>query len=114
MNVGQKVVCIDDRFDAVALALYTAFPVKGVTYVVRDVQLGIRTDCKTGDVSLLLVGVMNPHATSRAGLEFGFSADRFRPLSEVQEQSKSRKETERPCSIAQPVDRVGLSKAQLS
>ena len=65
MNVGDKVVCVDDRFAPEVAALYTALPKKGVVYVVRDVRLGIQPDCRTGDVSLLLVGLVNPRAESR-------------------------------------------------
>lgn len=80
MNKGDQVVCINDKFDSTARKLYSQFPRKGSIYVIRDVRLGIQTDCKTGDVSLLLVGIVNPFATSKAGLERGFRLDRFSPL----------------------------------
>ena len=83
IEVGSKVKCIDDKFDAKVRELYTALPVEGRTYVVRAVRLGIRADCKTGDLSLLLVGLDNPHANSRAGLERGFSETRFRKPGEL-------------------------------
>jgi hypothetical protein len=82
-TVGQKAVCICDKFNTEIAKLYAMLPVAGVTYVIRDVRLGIREDCKTGDVSLLLIGLVNPKANSRAALERGFSETRFRPLTEM-------------------------------
>ena len=102
MNIGQKVICIDDKFPPGIATLYTALPKEGITYVIRDIRLGIRTDCKTGDVSLLLIGLVNPKADSRAGLERGFSETRFRPLDELKTESsepKSNKRTIRKTEI---------------
>ena len=80
-GVGDKVVCVDDKFPPDIGKLYDALPVKDTTYVVRDIRLGINLT-RAGDVSVLLVGLVNPKAESRAGLERGFRADRFRPLQE--------------------------------
>ena len=80
---GDKVVCIDARFHPSVAALYTALPKQDSVYVVRDVRLGIQPDCKTGDVSITLVGLVNPPAASKAGLERGFSQERFRHLDEL-------------------------------
>ena len=90
-GTGDKVVCIDGVFAPHVSALYTALPKNGLTYVVRDVRLGIQPDCKTGDVSLLLVGLVNPNANSAASLERGFSQERFRHLDELQESSAEAK-----------------------
>lgn len=89
MDVNSKVVCINDVFDEHIKRLYTSLPVKGVVYVVRDVRLGARTERngkKVGDVSLLLIGLINPKAEGRENsplAERGFSASRFRPLDEM-------------------------------
>ena len=83
MNVGDKVVCVNDGFDPEVAKLYAALPKKGVVYVIRDIRIGIQPDCRTGDVSLLLVGLVNPRAESRSALERGFSASRFRRLDEA-------------------------------
>lgn len=84
MNAGDKVVCVDDQFAPGIAALYTALPVKGRVYVIRDVRIGIRVHPKTeGDVSVLLVGLVNPKADSRAALERGFSESRFKPLEDM-------------------------------
>lgn len=83
-EVNQKVVCIDDKFPQWILPLYTALPKEGVVYVIRDVRLGVRPDCRTGDISLLLVGLVNPRSDSRSAHERGFSQERFRHLEEMQ------------------------------
>ncbi|MEI6731148.1 MAG: hypothetical protein WCK90_00555 [archaeon] len=93
---GDHVVCIDDKFKPQVAELYTALPKEGFSYVVREVRLGIRADCKTGDLSLLLVGLVNPKADSRSKLERGFSETRFRKLDELKDktrQSKTEPET---------------------
>lgn len=82
-DIGQKVVCIDDRFHPQIAALYTALPKEGSAYVVRDVRIGIHHPGGQGDVSLLLVGVVNPKANSKASLERGFSETRFRAQGEL-------------------------------
>lgn len=84
MEIGDKVVCVNDKFHPVIAQHYTMLPRKGVTYVIRDVRLGIRLHPKTeGDISLLLVGVINPKSQARSALEFGFSSSRFRKLDEM-------------------------------
>ena len=39
-EVGEKVVCIDDRFHPEIAFLYTDLPVKGRTYTVRECEMG--------------------------------------------------------------------------
>jgi hypothetical protein len=87
-NLGDKVVCVDDKFPPDIGKLYDALPVKDVTYVVRDIRLGINLTLK-GDVSVLLIGLVNPKADSKANLERGFRADRFRPLEELQNENST-------------------------
>src|SRR5664279_4688185 len=94
-GIGDKVVCVDDKFPPDIGKLYDALPVKDTTYVVRDIRMGINLTME-GDVSVLLIGLVNPKADSKAGLERGFRADRFRPLQEFREEktaSKSEEET---------------------
>ena len=102
-SVGDKVTCVDDKFDAKVRELYTALPVEGRTYVVRAVRLGIRSDCKTGDLSLLLVGLNNPHANSRSGLERGFSETRFRKPGEL------RTRMQEPATVADAVGKEAVA-----
>jgi len=100
-NVGDKVVCVDDKFPPDIGKLYDALPVKDVTYVVRDIRLGINLTLE-GDVSVLLIGLVNPKADSKANLERGFRADRFRPLEEMQDASRTA--TEEKKEDLQPVE----------
>jgi hypothetical protein len=93
-NIGDKVVCVDDKFPPDISKLYDALPVKDTTYVVRDIRLGINLTLE-GDVSVLLIGLVNPKADSKANLERGFRADRFRPLEELQNESRATVEKEK-------------------
>jgi hypothetical protein len=93
-NIGDKVVCVDDKFPPDISKLYDALPVKDSTYVVRDIRLGINLTLE-GDVSVLLIGLVNPKADSKANLERGFRADRFRPLEELQNENSKTVEKEK-------------------
>jgi len=87
MVKGQKVVCINDSFTEFVRAIYLQLPVKGKTYVIRDVFLGREKIVKGGDsatVGLLLQELHNPPDPFHAGQqELGFSSERFAPLEEV-------------------------------
>ena len=102
-GIGDKVVCVDDKFPPDISKLYDALPVKDSTYVVRDIRLGINLTLE-GDVSVLLIGLVNPKADSRAGLERGFRADRFRPLQELRERQTATKAAEEKKELAQPIE----------
>ena len=81
-EIGQRVVCVNDTFPPGIARLYQQLPKRGLVYVIRDIRLGVNWSDgqRRGDVSLLLIGLVNPKAESRAALERGFSADRFVPL----------------------------------
>jgi hypothetical protein len=102
-GIGDKVVCVDDKFPPDISKLYTALPVKDSTYVVRDIRLGINLTLE-GDVSVLLIGLLNPKADSVAGLERGFRADRFRPLEELRNEQKAGKPEEEKEGRVQPAE----------
>ena len=102
-GVGDKVVCVDDKFPPDISKLYTALPVKDVTYVVRDIRLGINLTLE-GDVSVLLIGLVNPKADSKANLERGFRADRFRPLEELRNEKKESTSVEEKKELVQPIE----------
>ncbi len=103
-SIGDKVVCVDDKFPPDISKLYTALPVKDSTYVVRDIRLGINLTLE-GDVSVLLIGLVNPKADSKAGLERGFRADRFRPLEELRnEQAETSKPEEEKKELPKPIE----------
>lgn len=57
-----------------------------------------------GDVSVLLVGLVNPKADSKAGLERGFRADRFRPLQELREKQTATNAVEKKKELTQPIE----------
>ena len=102
-GIGDKVVCVDDKFPPDISKLYTALPVKDVTYVVRDIRLGINLTME-GDVSVLLIGLVNPKADSKANLERGFRADRFRPLDKLRDQKKASNVKEEKKELLQPLE----------
>ena len=102
-SIGDKVVCVDDKFPPDISKLYDALPVKDSTYVVRDIRLGINLTME-GDVSVLLIGLVNPKADSKAGLERGFRADRFRPLEELRNEQKASKPEEEKKELEEPVE----------
>ena len=102
-GIGDKVVCVDDKFPPDISKLYDALPVKDNTYVVRDIRLGINLTME-GDVSVLLIGLVNPKADSKANLERGFRADRFRPLEELRNEQTASREVEEKKKPGQPVE----------
>ena len=102
-GIGDKVVCVDDKFPPDISKLYTALPVKDSTYVVRDIRLGINLTME-GDVSVLLIGLVNPKADSKANLERGFRADRFRPLEELRNEKKESTSVEEKKELVQPIE----------
>jgi hypothetical protein len=102
-GIGDKVVCVDDKFPPDISKLYDALPVKDSTYVVRDIRLGINLTMED-DVSVLLVGLVNPKADSKSALERGFRADRFRPLQELREKQTATNAAEEKKELTQPVE----------
>ena len=102
-SIGDKVVCVDDKFPPDISKLYDALPVKDSTYVVRDIRLGINLTME-GDVSALLIGLLNPKADSKANLERGFRADRFRPLEELRSEKKESTSVEEKKELLQPLE----------
>jgi len=97
-TVGQHVACVDDTFDPPIAALYTTLPVKGKVYVIRDLLIGQepyqRNGQSVGTGRVLLVGLRNPDAVGRPGVERGFKPERFRPLDELPSIEKPQPQTE--------------------
>ena len=76
---NQKVVCIDDNFPLGIEKLYNQLPVKDQIYVIRDIVPGQALSGAEGEVAVYLIGLNNP--TNKVGVERGFNAERFAPLS---------------------------------
>jgi len=76
---NQKVVCVDDKFPLGIEKLYNQLPVKDQIYVIRDIVPGVSLQGSEGEVAVYLIGLVNP--TNKLGIERGFNAERFAPLS---------------------------------
>src|SRR5579862_2178879 len=89
MQVGQQVVCVDDRFPGPLAKYYQNLPVKGRTYTIRAVFIGRRVmhtapGAADGEIGLLLKELLNgPDPRNIHGQELGFNSERFRPLEEI-------------------------------
>lgn len=91
-------MCVDDNFHPEIAYLFTALPVKGVTYTVRDCEPGrakwasAQKGWDSVDMKVLLVELQNPVDPSTlkgCPSELGFAARRFRPLEEMLEESEA-------------------------
>jgi hypothetical protein len=100
-DIGEKVVCVDDRFHPEIAFLYTALPVKGTTYTVRDCEMGrakwvsVQKGWDSVDMKVLLVELSNPLDPSTlkgCPSELGFAARRFAPLQSVPDEEEESKE----------------------
>ena len=85
MQVGQRVVCINDTFESWVHEYYDQLPEKGQVYTIRAMSLGRGTlrGSDMAEVKLLLEELHNsedPHHVG--GEELGFRSDRFAPLVE--------------------------------
>jgi hypothetical protein len=98
MQVGQKVVCVDDRFPTPLAKYYINLPVKGKTYTIRAVFLGRRVmhtqpGAADGEIGLLLQELKNgPDPRNKHAQELGFNSDRFRPLEELADTTENEQE----------------------
>jgi hypothetical protein len=107
MQVGKKVVCVDDVFPAWVYDVYKELPVKDVTYTVREVRLGrtqwgVMKDGKlvkngasetSATVALLVEELHNPDdpwgpTNNKGGVELGFNSERFRELEEAHDEDE--------------------------
>lgn len=83
---GEKVVCINDTFEALHRKLYRQLPVKGDIYTIRECSLGrLKTGSTDPGVSyrLLLEELSNdldPYMDEGFQEELGFRSDRFAPV----------------------------------
>lgn len=100
MQVGQKVVCIDDYFPGPLAKYYAQLPVKGRTYTIRAVYLGrgimhTKPGAADGELGVLLKELVNgPDPRNVHGQELGFKSERFRPLEETDTTTENEQEDE--------------------
>ena len=88
MQVGQRVVCVNDTFESWVHEYYDQLPVKDQTYTIRSVSLGRGTlvGSDSAEVRLLLEELVNePDPHHVGGEELGFRSDRFAPLEEIED-----------------------------
>lgn len=76
-SVGQKVICIDDRFPRAVLEWCNSVPTAGHIYTIRALQEGIDPTSLVYDLGFLLAEIVNPQ--DQAGREPGFFHTRFVP-----------------------------------
>lgn len=103
-QTGQKVVCVDDKFDAWVFDMYKQLPKKDSVYTIRMCGMGaarpnfnvsadgvFRGDNEP-DFNVLLDELINPNdATCQFEQELSFRADRFAPTL-TQEVKQERRE----------------------
>lgn len=102
MQVGQRVVCINDTFEAWVHEYYDQLPTKGETYVIRAMSLGRATlvGSEMAEVRLLLEELHNaPDPHHQGGEELGFRSDRFAPLEELADSTAAEAAVEKHLSV---------------
>lgn len=107
MEVGKKVICVNDTFASWVHDLYDQLPVKDQVYTIRAVGIGreillVRvkgvivknggSDSKGGAVYLLLDELINPPDPFCRSRELGFTSERFAPLEEESEENADKVE----------------------
>jgi hypothetical protein len=114
MQIGQKVVCIDDQFPTWVHEIYTALPVKGGTYTIREVAPGRGIFVVIGEdgqpvrdgggdrqpeIQILLAELHNPPDPQCPGREIGFRSERFAPMEEIEQENEEVEEFAFPVGI---------------
>jgi len=79
--VGQRVVCIDDRFPPAIADWCDRLPIAGYVYTIRAIQPGHDSFTGRGNLGFLLEEIVN--AKSAWGCEAGFCHYRFVPWLDV-------------------------------
>ena len=87
-SIGQKVVCINERFHPLMVARGDRLPVEGVVYTIRSIGPARHIITKRLGLAFRLMELVNPKIN---GGEAAFSAWRFTPL----ENDESSAETQR-------------------
>ncbi len=84
---NQKVVCIDGKFPLGIEQLYAELPKEGQTYIIRDIVPGVGLTGEEGEVAVYLIEIRGP--LNAHGIERGFRAERFAPLSTTEEEAEA-------------------------
>lgn len=87
---NQKVVCVDDHFPLGIEKLYQALPKRDNIYTVRDIVPGVSVEGAEGEVAIYLMELLNPE--NKHGIEYGFNAERFAPLTLATEEEETEEE----------------------
>ncbi len=86
MQVGQRVVCVDDHFPKPLAKYYVNLPIKDKIYTIRAVFVGRRLmhpgkGAVETEIGVLLRELVNGKDPRNKHLqELGFNSERFRPL----------------------------------
>jgi len=81
---NQKVVCVNGRFPLGIEKLYTELPKEGNTYTIRDIVPGVGLTGEEGEIAVYLIEITGP--LNAHGIERGFRADRFAPLTTIEDE----------------------------
>lgn len=93
-DIGQRVVCVDDKFPIGIHDIYNALPKAGRVYRVRDIVPA--QDFKLqGTCAVLIEELINK--PNRHGIEPGFQTYRFREMTPLEEAQHA--ENKEPCTL---------------
>lgn len=81
---NQKVVCVDGKFPLGIEKLYSELPKEGNTYTIRDIVPGVGLTGEEGEIAVYLCEIRGPE--NAHGIERGFKAERFAPLSTIEDE----------------------------
>ncbi len=83
---NQAVVCVDGKFPLGIEKLYSELPKEGSTYTIRDIVPGVGLTGEEGEVAVYLIEITGP--LNAHGIERGFKAERFAPLTTIEEEEE--------------------------
>ena len=83
---NQAVVCVDGKFPLGIEKLYSELPKEGSTYTIRDIVPGVGLTGEEGEVAVYLIEITGP--LNAHGIERGFRAERFAPLTTIEEEEE--------------------------
>lgn len=98
MQKGDKVVCINDKWEPWVFDTYNQLPKKGDIYTIRAVRAGRpNLDGGAAVLTLLLEELQNDvDFTHVGGDELGFRASRFAPLESQKARQSAREKVVKP------------------